>query len=688
MKEIQINQEGFVENFKLDYVAKQSSGSVLYQKDNTVILASVAIGNKDIEEDFTPFSVQYIEKAYAVGKFPAGFIKREGKLSEFEILTSRIIDRTLRPLFPKNYQRPTHLSVFVLSHDGKSDLQVCALNAASAALFVSEAPFSIPVAGVRIGMIQNDFILNPAPSELSASKIDLFISGSRGDILMIEMKGKSTDGVNEEKLLEAIEFAKQKINTISLEYEKCFLPHKKESLILVKEDKKSSEDLERLLAQDYRDRIKEIINQMSKTERNTELNHLGDELIEKYQDYDSETILCALQNLKRQLIRQQILNEHIRADGRKLTEVRPIEIQTNILPCAHGSVLFTRGQTQALVVSTLGSDNDAQSKEILGCGTQKDHFTFHYNFPGFSVGEPSMIGSVGRRELGHGNLARKALEDSIIDKTQTIRLVSEILESNGSSSMASVCGGSLALAASGIKTTGLIAGIAMGLIAEDSKYAILTDIMGLEDHDGDMDFKIAGNFENITAMQMDIKLGGINATILKDALYQAKEARIHILEIMQKAVENLVVNEKILPKTEEFEVPVSKIVEIIGAGGKTIKEIIDRFNVSIDLDREKGGVKIFGTDTSLVAQAKDFILELIGEKNAYEIGESFEGVVRKVMDFGVFVSLPKGGDGLLHASKITKNRFEKPYQYFQEGQKVKCVIIGFNKGKIDLDIMR
>lgn len=690
MHSIDIVLEHWRENFKVDYVAKQASGSVLYQHQDTVILASVAIGDEDIEGDFLPLSVQYIEKSYAVGKIPGGFIKREGKPNEFEILTSRLIDRSLRPLFPKNYKKQTHISIFVLSYDGKSDLQVCALNAAANALLISSVPFTIPVAGVRVGLINDCFVFNPNVDVLQDSKIDLFISGSFKDLLMIEMKGGSTKetGIDENQLLEAIDFAMCKINEISCLYKDELHRYKRKDCVILSDEVLFNQDIYDFLQKEYTPTLKNILNTMAKSERNTQLLELANIIFSNNQEkWSLAEVNFNLQKYKKQLVRSQILEQNIRVDGRKLDEVRPIEIQTNILPCTHGSVLFTRGQTQSLVVSTIGSDGDAQNRELLSdTSAQKDYFTFHYNFPGFSVGEASMIGSVGRRELGHGNLAKKALEDSIVHKEKTIRLVSEILESNGSSSMASVCGGSLALCASGIETTGLIAGVAMGLVLEDSKYAILTDIMGLEDHDGDMDFKVAGNRNVITAMQMDIKLGGISLEILKEALLQAKEARAHILSIMEKAKQDIVLNSAILPKEEEFSVPPSKIVEIIGSGGKVIKEIIEKFNVSIDLNRESGNVKIFGSNAEKVLQAKDFILILIGEKMPYSEGEVFEGSIKKVVDFGVFVSLPRGGDGLLHISKFAQNKTQKASDFFQEGQRVHCKILGFNKGKIDLDI--
>ncbi|WP_252989454.1 polyribonucleotide nucleotidyltransferase, partial [Campylobacter coli] len=409
--------------------------------------------------------------------------------------------------------------------------------------------------------------------------------------------------------------------------------------------------------------------------------------------WDEESILNALAKVKHKIVRSQILNTKKRADGRNLNEVRPIAIETNILPNAHGSCLFTRGQTQALVVATLGSENDAQMVDVL---TEKnpinERFMVNYNFPGFSVGEASPIKAPGRRELGHGNLAKRALYPSIDENyPYVIRLVSEILESNGSSSMATVCGGSLALRAAGVPSLKLVAGVAMGLIFEGDQYAILTDIMGLEDHDGDMDFKVAGSKDGITALQMDIKLGGIDQKILKEALYQAKEGRIHILNIMEEALKEIVVNEEVLPKLELFNVDPSKIVDIIGQAGKTIKEIIEKFGVSIDLDREKGEVKIAGNENEQIKAAKDYIINITSsQKNNkkgfkekdlsnFEIGEEFEGKVKKITNFGAFIELKNGIDGLLHNSK-SKNL------NLSENQILKVKVSEIKNGKISVDL--
>lgn len=696
MNIIELQLENLKEKYTLNYLAKQSSGAILYQNGGTVILASVAVDEKIVEEDFLPLTVQYIEKSYAVGKFPGGFIKREGKPGEFETLTSRIIDRTLRPIFPKGYSYPTQITVMVLSYDKESDLQVCALNAAANALYISSLPFYHPVNAIRIGMIDDEFVINPTMEELRDSTLDLYVSGSGDELLMIEMrslsKNSSNNEISEEKLLQALSLAKDNISKFCNQYQKAFDNYRADPIVLSLKPEYKNPKIYECINSNYCEDILKSLQEMAKSERNTGLKKIAESISEN-NNWEISDVKSTLESYKKQIVRRQILDTKMRCDGRGYEDVRPIEIQTNILPFAHGSALFTRGQTQALVVSTIGSDNDAQTQESLSDRiSNKEKFMFHYNFPGFSVGEASIISSPCRRELGHGNLAKRALESSILDNTKTIRLVSEILESNGSSSMASVCGGSLALCASGVEVSSLVAGVAMGLVIEGDKYAILTDINGLEDHDGDMDFKIAGSKDGITAMQMDIKMGGISHNILKEALFQAKKARGHILDIMEKARSNIILNTDILPSMEIFSVQPNKIVEIIGQGGKVIRDIIDRFGVSIDLNRENGEVKISGNDKNNVVAAKDFIQNLIeGQKidlSKYEVGSIFEGEVKKILDFGAFVSLPNGGDGLLHVSKITKSRDEGVKNYLSEGQKIRCQILGLSKGKIELDLAK
>ncbi len=703
---IEVNNQ--VEIFDLNKVAKQAAGAVMLRVKNTVVLATVARDDVQVEEDFLPLTVQYIEKAYAAGRIPGGYVKRETKPGDFETLTARIIDRSLRPLFPKGYAYPTQIVVMVLSADPEVDLQVVGLNAASVALYLSDIPVNRPVCGVRVGYIDDKFVINPSNSELKSSALDLYVAGTKDELLMIEMRSiaqqssqiipiiaidpmmdpslndsitqkQDMNEFSEDKIVEAIDFAGKAILRASNAYEEAFKEHKKEDAVLELKPEIENENIAIYIDKFYKNDVKNAINQMAKSERASELGKIAkqiasDEVAQK-EGWEEGVISNVLGKYKKKIVREQIINEGVRADGRALDEVRPISIETNVLPNAHGSCLFTRGQTQALVVATLGTDGDAQMYDIL---TEKtaliEKFMFNYNFPGFSVGEASPLKAPGRRELGHGNLAKRALAPSIdVNSPYTIRLVSEILESNGSSSMASVCGGALALRAAGVDTQKLVAGVAMGLVFEGDKHAVLTDIMGLEDHDGDMDFKVAGSSEGITALQMDIKLGGISLEVLKEALYQAKRGREHILNLMHQADSKIEVNEDVLPKLELFSVDPSKIVDIIGPAGKTIKEIIEKFEVSIDLDREKGEVKIAGGAKKNVDAAKDYIISITSKENSrgfgkkphghdrrdkdrqkptFNIGDEFDGVVKSVVDFGAFIELKDGVDGLLHISKI------------------------------------
>lgn len=722
---IEVNNQ--IQIFDLNKVAKQASGAVLLRVKNTVVLATIAREDTQVEEDFLPLTVQYLEKQYAAGRIPGGYVKRETKPGDFETLTSRIIDRSLRPLFPKGYAYPTQIVVMVLSADPEVDLQVVGLNAASVALYLSDIPVERPVCGVRVGHIDGEFVLNPSNSELKKSTLDLYVAGVKDELLMIEMRSlptltnditsmiamdpvvdmglcsefiqkQSMNEFDESKMLEAIKFANEAILNGSNAYEEAFKEYKKTPAQLEYKSEIENSDIAIYIDEFYKTEVKNAINQMAKSERASELVKIANQIAISdtaiSEGWDKDLILNILGKYKKKIVREQIINESKRADGRGLKDVRPISIETNILPNAHGSCLFTRGQTQALVVATLGTDNDAQMSELL---TEKiavaDKFMFNYNFPGFSVGEASPIKAPGRRELGHGNLAKRALYPSVdLDSPYSIRLVSEILESNGSSSMASVCGGSLALRAAGVQSCKLVAGVAMGLVFEGDKHAVLTDIMGLEDHDGDMDFKVAGSKDGITALQMDIKLGGISHEVLKEALLQAKEAREHILNIMQEANNNIVINEDILPKLELFSVDPSKIVDIIGQAGKTIKEIIEKFDVSIDLDREKGEVKVAGSQKGKVEAAKEYIIQITqkdlktrgGKKEVknidnFNIGEEFDGEIKKIATFGAFVSLRDGVDGLLHISKI-----KSP---IKEGDRIKVKVSEIKAGKISLDLI-
>ncbi len=684
---ITINSSNKTEEFALKQVAKQATSSLMYRLGKTIILASVCVEREPVSEDFLPLVVQFLEKSYAAGKIPGGFVKREGRAQDFEILTSRLIDRTLRPLFPKDYRYPTQITLMVLSHDIENDLQVSALNAASAALFLSHIAPIKSVSACRIARIDNEFIINPSTSLLNQSSLDLFVSGTKESLNMIEMRslGQQLNALEEPLMLKALELAQKSLKETCTLYEEIFTPHQNELLFKESQGIIFNERLLDLLTNQYFDEIIKGIESSALSERENVFNEIARKISEAHSEFSLEEIELSLEKVKKTEIRRMIIKDKIRPDKRALEEVRPILIESDLLPMAHSSILFTRGQTQSLVVGVLGTDNDAQTHESLEHKAPiKERFMFHYNFPPFCVGEASSIGATSRRELGHGNLAKRALETSIKNKEQVIRLVSEILESNGSSSMASVCAGSLALYASGVEIHDLVAGVAMGMVSEGQDHAILSDISGLEDAEGDMDFKIAGNLEGITAMQMDTKMSGIQLEVLYQALLQAKEARKHILKIMHEAKEKIVINFSNLPATEIFNVAPDKIVEIIGQGGRVIKEIVERFEVKIDLNKPSGEVKIMG-NKERVLKTKEFILNYLHsldqELERYAIDEVLEAQVKRIVDFGAFLSLPKGGEGLLR-----KQNMDRCQVVLKEGDSIRCRVISFNKGKIALDL--
>ncbi|MGT0080518.1 polyribonucleotide nucleotidyltransferase [Helicobacter pylori] len=684
---ITITSSNKTEEFALKQVAKQATSSLMYRLGKTIILASVCVEREPMSEDFLPLVVQFLEKSYAAGKIPGGFVKREGRAQDFEILTSRLIDRTLRPLFPKNYRYPTQITLMVLSHDIENDLQVSALNAASAALFLSHIAPIKSVSACRIARIDNEFIINPSISLLNQSSLDLFVSGTKESLSMIEMRslGQQLNALEEPLMLKALELAQKSLEETCTLYEEIFTPHQNELLFKENQGIIFNERLLDLLKNQYFDEIIKGIESSALSERENVFNEIARKISEAHSEFSLEEIEWSLEKVKKTEIRRMIIKDKIRPDKRALEEVRPILIESDLLPMAHSSILFTRGQTQSLVVGVLGTDNDAQTHESLEHKAPiKERFMFHYNFPPFCVGEASSIGATSRRELGHGNLAKRALETSIKNKEQVIRLVSEILESNGSSSMASVCAGSLALYASGVEIYDLVAGVAMGMVSEGQDHAILSDISGLEDAEGDMDFKIAGNLEGITAMQMDTKMSGIQLEVLYQALLQAKKAREHILKIMHEAKEKIVINFSHLPATEIFNVVPDKIVEIIGQGGRVIREIVEKFEVKIDLNKPSGEVKIMG-NKERVLKTKEFILNYLHsldqELEQYAIDEVLEAQVKRIVDFGAFLSLPKGGEGLLR-----RQNMDRCQVVLKEGDSIRCRVISFNKGKIALDL--
>ncbi len=719
-KIIEINLNNLDEKYEFDKIAKQASGAVMYRQGKAVFIAAVAVDEKAVDEDFLPLTVQYMERSYAAAKIPGGFIKRETKPSDFETLTSRIVDRSLRPLFPKGFHYPVTISVMVVSADSEVDMQVAALHAANAALYISDISVQRSIAAVRVGKIDDALVINPTLSQQDESVLDLLVVGSEQDIIMIEMRTMASEKIDDievdmidpmmggmplilehqecneldnDALVEAIALAGNAIEEASMTFEKEFAPLMREGLGLELAEEKVDETLYTYIENNYREAVEKAIAHMAKSERSTELKKIRANIMEALEaegkEAPKEVVSKVLEKYKATVVRAMILEKGMRADGRGLDEVRPITIETNILPSVHGSCLFTRGQTQALVTATLGDKKDAQMFELItDKNTQSENFMVHYNFPGYSVGDAKFIGAPGRRELGHGNLAKRALEPVLpLGYDGTIRLVSEILESNGSSSMATICGGALALRAAEVEMVELVAGIAMGLVTDGQKYAVLTDIMGLEDHDGDMDFKVAGTRKGITALQMDIKLGGIDLSILKDALEKAAKGKEYILDLMEEAEKSMTASQA-LPSTEFFSVHPGKIADIIGKAGATIRDIIEKFEVSIDLDRDKGGVKLSGHDKEKVAAAKEHIEKIanapVKKQMSYEVGKSYEGKVKRIVDFGVFVEMPDGFDALLHISKVAKERVNDLHDRYHEGDDITVVVMEQKGKKVEL----
>lgn len=729
MKNFEFDLHNEHEIYEFGKMANSADGSAVLRVGANVLLGALSIGEDPQEEDFLPLTVNYVEKTYANGKIPGGFFKREAKPSEFETLTSRIIDRTIRPLFPKGFNYPVVLTIMALSVDENADLQRLALLCANATIANSPLKLKL-VSAVRVSRIKNNLFVNLPLKDQEKSDLDLFVAGSKDELLMIEMQTKKSNEpmeniiidpstglvapqsiydddfnieISEDELNNAISMAKDALGYSCQTYEQFgeLKPKKDYKLLEITID----ENVENYIRQNKQQDIKDAISLMAKTERGGFLKAIAAKTLEEQPEFDPAQINLAVEKIKKELVRKGVLDEQKRADGRSPKDIRPISIETNILPKAHGSVLFTRGQTQAIVVATLGGDSDRQSTDLL---TNKqpvyDDFMLHYNFHPFCVNEARPPRAPGRRELGHGNLAKRALEASLPDiMDSSVRLVSEILESNGSSSMATVCGGSLALKAANINTKKLVAGVAMGLVSDETRQVVLSDITGLEDHDGDMDFKVAGTKDGLTALQMDIKLGGISKELLEQALNQAKESRLHILNIMEEAVQKMVINQDALPKTEIFSVGVDKIVDIIGQAGKTIKELIETFEVSIDLDREKGGVKVRGDDSSRVDGAVNRIKEIVSSSASgkfgkrekkpnkdvnFNKGEVLNGKVEKILEFGMLVKLPDETIGMVHISKVANKRVSNLAQYFKEGADLNVIFVSQDSKtkKIELDL--
>ncbi|KUO62877.1 polyribonucleotide nucleotidyltransferase [bacterium BRH_c32] len=679
-KEVEIgNKKLIIETGKL---AKQANGSVTVQYGDTVVLVTAVAGGKRDDIDFFPLSVEYREKAFAAGKIPGGFLKREGKPSDKEVLSGRLIDRPIRPLFADNYTNDTQVVAFVYSYDNENDADVLAAVGASAALTISDIPFLEPIGEVRVGRVNGEFIVNPTAPELELSDIELVVAGTESSVMMVEGESKN---VTEEDLLAALKFAQteiQKLITVQLELrELCGKPK------MVVEPKVIDENLVKDVNELALEKFKVIVSEvLAKEERSAKNNELTEEVLtslaEKYPEQEKE-IKSILHDMEKDLMRKRILEEGLRLDGRNLTQVRPIAVELGILPRTHGSALFTRGETQSLSTITLGTKGDEQIIDGLGIEYKK-RFILHYNFPPFSVGETGRFTGIGRREVGHGNLAERAIKYIVpVDEKfpYTIRLNSDILESNGSSSMATVCAGSLALMDGGVPVRCSVAGIAMGLVKEGEKFAVLTDILGNEDHLGDMDFKVAGTDTGITAIQMDIKIQGISFEIMEKALAQAKEGRLHILGIMDEAISTpRATISQWAPTLLSTKIKTEKIGAVIGPGGKVIQKIQKDFSVEVFID-EDGTVRISGMDAKLAREAKEFVKALVSEP---EVGKTYSGKVVKIADFGAFVEILPGTQGLLHISQIDNKRIEKVTDVLTEGDVIKVKLLSIENGKFSL----
>jgi polyribonucleotide nucleotidyltransferase len=667
-------------------IARQSTGAVVVTIDDTVVLATV-VAKTDAKagQDFFPLTVDYIEKTYAAGKIPGSFFKREGRPSELETLTSRLIDRPIRPLFPEGFFNEVQVVIHVLSLNPEVQADIAAMIGTSAALAISGIPFNGPIGAARVGYINGEYVLNPGKTQLADSKMDLVVAGTEAAVLMVESEA---DGLSEEVMLGAVVYGHEQgkiaiaaINDLVREAGKpewqWQAPAKDEAFIA-----KVTQLGEEKLRAAYQIRSKQARTQACRDANASVMSALKAEGV----DFDGVAVEGLLFDVESRIVRSQILSGEPRIDGRDTRTVRPIEIRTGILPRTHGSALFTRGETQAVVVATLGTDRDAQRIDALA-GEFEDRFMLHYNMPPFATGETGRVGSPKRREIGHGRLAKRALIAALPSKEDfpySIRIVSEITESNGSSSMASVCGGCLALMDAGVPMKAHVAGIAMGLIKDGNRFAVLTDILGDEDHLGDMDFKVAGTTAGITALQMDIKIQGITKEIMQVALAQAKEARMHILGKMQEAIGGAKTEvSQFAPRLYTMKINPEKIRDVIGKGGATIRALTEETGCTIDIG-EDGTITIASVDADKAEFAKKRITEITAEA---EVGKVYEGPVTKILDFGALVNILPGKDGLLHISQIAHQRVERVEDFLKEGQVVKVKVLETDeKGRIKLSL--
>ena len=663
-------------------IAKQANASATVDIDGTVILATIVASSEPNDRDFFPLTVNYNEKTYAAGKIPGGFFKREGRPTEKETLISRLIDRPLRPLFASTYNQEVQIILTLVSLNPEIDPEIPALIAASTVVKLAGLPFNGTLGAVKVGFDNDQYILNPTSTQLATSKLDLTVAGTSNAVLMVESEA---DQLTEKQMLDAVNFGHDNMQTIIKAIDELIA----EAGISQQEAKEPEDNSElyNLIKTSYGEKISSVYQIIEKQERYEKLSLLKDEVIKNElneEEDNSEMISKVFDNLKKDIVRERILSGEKRIDGRDSNTVRPISVQTGVLPRTHGSALFTRGETQALVVTTLGTNKDAQIIDSLS-GRIEDSFIFHYNFPPYSVGEIGMIGSPKRREIGHGKLARRGVQAVMPtqeDFPYTVRVVSEITESNGSSSMASVCGSSLSMMDAGVPLKAPVAGIAMGLVKEGDRHVVLTDILGDEDHLGDMDFKVAGTATGINALQMDIKIDGITSDIMETALNQAREARLHILDEMNKELSTAREDvSQFAPRFTHMKVDQSKIAEVIGKGGAVIKSIVEQTGAVIDIN-DDGVIKIAASDQSKSDHAKSIIEEITAGP---QVDKIYEGKVAKIMDFGAFVAITPNKDGLVHISQISEERVKDVKDVLSEGQEVKVKVLEVDKqGRVKL----
>ena len=671
-------------SFETGRVARQAHGAVLASMDDTQVLVSV-VGAKEAKpgQSFFPLSVDYIEKTYAAGKIPGGFLKREGRPSEKETLTSRLIDRPIRPLFPNGYMNEVQVMIQVISSNKNVDPDVLAMIATSAALAISGVPFKGPIGAARVGYQDGNYTINPTYSDLESSELDMVVAGTKDAVLMVESEASE---LSEDIMLGAVMYAHEQFQVVI----DSVAEFAKEVGVSPREwvAPEENESLLSSIKSRFESQISEAYQTVDKMDRYEKMGEIKDAVVEEFVSEDDsvseDEVKNYIKKIEKSTVRERILAGEPRIDGRDSSTVRELAIETSVLENTHGSALFTRGETQALVVTTLGSKRDAQLIEKLESNDRiEDHFMLHYNFPPYCVGETGRVMGVKRREVGHGRLARRGISaclPNLDDFPYTIRVVSEITESNGSSSMASVCGSSLSLMDAGVPLKAPVAGIAMGLVKDEDRFTVLTDILGDEDHLGDMDFKVAGTSKGINALQMDIKIDGITEDIMSIALKQAKDARLNILGQMNQVISEPNSASKNAPKTKVIKIPTDKIRDVIGKGGETIRGIVSQSGASVDVD-DDGNVNIFANDSESFEKAVQMVKDVTAVP---EVNKVYMGKVAKIVEFGAFVTIMPNQDGLLHVSEIAHERVEKVEDYLKEGEEVEVKVLGIDRGRIKL----